>query len=112
MTGEYIDGKPGSRLVRWPLGADGALAGGKVTSPSGVWTTTATNVQGAMTVGNTLYLSTSGKNHSLFQGPLGGALQGRGWPTGGEDLTFASASNRIYSLTESPGNRSVFAVSR
>lgn len=120
MTGEYYDGSPttkkdgtpDARLARWPLATDGSLAGGKVTTPSGLWTTTATNVQGAMTVGGTLYLSTSGGNHSLYTGPLGGTLEGRGWPTGAEDLSFAAGSNRIYSLTESPGNRSVFAVGR
>ena len=34
----------------------------------------------------------------------------RPWSVGAEDLSFAPTSGRLYSLTEKPGQRVVFAV--
>jgi hypothetical protein len=34
----------------------------------------------------------------------------RPWSTGAEDVSFAPTSGRLYSLTEKPGQRVVFAV--
>lgn len=123
MTSEYYagspttakDGTPDARLVRWPLMGDGSLrpASGSTTRPTGLWTTTATNVQGALTIGNTVYLSTSGGDRHLYTGGLGGSLSERRWPNGGEDLSYAPASGRIYSVFEHPGrDRAVVGVKR
>ncbi|MEV4423118.1 hypothetical protein AB0L40_24535 [Patulibacter sp. NPDC049589] len=123
MTSEYYSGSPttkangtpDARLVRWPLMGDGALrpGSGNVTTPTGLWTTTAENVQGALTIGNTVYVSSSGGDRHLYVGGLGGKLAERRWPNGGEDLTYAPASGRIYSVLEHPGReRAVVAVKR
>lgn len=118
VTGEYRKGRDGARIVRWPLNRGGALQtigpkGRRVARASQVWVAQGvTNIQGVLTLGSTAYLSTSGGGHGLYVGPLGGSLSKRTWPTGAEDLTYAPASGRIYSLTEPEGRRAVFGVSR
>ncbi|WP_320669196.1 hypothetical protein [Patulibacter defluvii] len=119
VTGEYRKADEGNaRIVRWPLNANGTLQaigpkGKRLVRASGVWVAQGVpKIQGVLTIGTTAYLSTSGDGHGLYVGPLGGALAKRTWPTGAEDLTYAPASGRIYSLTEPEGRRAVFGVSR
>ncbi|MGE4427725.1 MAG: hypothetical protein AB7G37_14840 [Solirubrobacteraceae bacterium] len=115
VTSEYRNDEGGARIVRWDLNKRGLMdrdRDGKVRADA-AWKTTATDVQGALTRGKQVYISTSaghsGRNR-LYRGTLPGKLWVRGWPKGAEDLVYSPQSKRLYSLTELKGQRSVFAI--
>ena len=56
LVGEYVDAKPGARLVRWPLGPDGLLA---QESASEAWVTSHSNLQGAVALGDQMLMAES-----------------------------------------------------
>lgn len=109
LTGEYRNGKSGGRLVRWNLaGPTGPLRAGRAAA---AWSAPATNMQGALSVRGTLITASSAGDHAngrLTYGRPGGRVTTRSWAIGGEDLSFAAGTNRIYTLTEHPGLRAVF----
>jgi hypothetical protein len=113
LTGEYRKGKPGARVVRWPLDpASDRLAGGEVHA-NGAFVLPQTNVQGALSAGGRLFLSTSAganTNGTLYTALPGQPSHPHRWGVGPEDLLYSPLSTRIYSLTEHPGKRAVFAV--
>lgn len=113
VTGEYRKGKPGARVVRWPLdAASDRLAGGEVHA-SGAFVLPQTNVQGALSAAGRLFISTSAgasRNGTLYTALPGQESHPHPWGVGAEDLLYSPLSTRIYSLTEHPGNRAVFAV--
>ena len=59
-------------------------------------------------------LTTSSSNGAdpgtLLTGAPNADATARPWSIGAEDLSFAPTSGRLYSLTEKPGQRVVFAV--
>jgi len=100
LIGEYLDAKPGARLVRWPLGADGLLA---QESASEAWVTSHTNLQGAVALGDQILMAESRGARlpgRLYASPYGETVERRGWAVGGEDL--AVAGGEIVSLSEHP----------
>jgi hypothetical protein len=111
VTGEYRKGKAGGRIVRWPLNTTtGLLQGG---AAAAAFTSPAGNVQGALSLNGRLGTSYSagGSPGAFTSGAPGQAAAGHPWAVGAEDLTYAGTSGRVYSLTEHPGARVVFAVS-
>lgn len=113
LTGEYRKGKPGARVVRWPLdAASDRLAGGEAHA-TGAYVLPQTNVQGALSAGGKLFLSTSAgadTNGTLYAAVPGQPSRPHRWGVGPEDLLYSPLSTRVYSLTEHPGKRAVFAV--
>lgn len=113
---EYRDGKDGAPLVRWDLDPQtGLLQGagrrGQTARASGGWRLNdVTNAQGAITLGGRVAISTSaGKGNAgiLWRGTLGGTVGKAPWVAGGEDLTWAPGSQRLYTATEWEGDRGV-----
>ncbi|WP_149257712.1 hypothetical protein [Actinomadura sp. K4S16] len=129
LTAEYkIEGgvtsaKP-MRAVRWPLNADGSLktdGSGRVTSTT-VFGTNLTHVQGAAVyhsgTGDTLYYDVSngaspGSVYSDRDGDGNAPFHVVG-PIGGESLAFDpySGGDRIWGITERPGQRMLFWIYR
>jgi hypothetical protein len=114
VTGEYRQGKPGGRLVRWPLDAPSdRLAGGADVNANGAYVMPQTNVQGALSAAGRLFLSASAGakgNGTLTSDVPGQPSRAYAWGYGAEDLTYSPLSGRIYSLTEHPNRRAVYAV--
>jgi hypothetical protein len=114
VTGEYRQGKASGRLVRWPLDAPSdRLAGGADVHADGAYVMPQTNVQGALSAAGHVFVSTSaGASHNgtLYTATPDQASHAHAWGVGAEDLSFSALSGRIYSLTEHPGLRAVFAV--
>jgi hypothetical protein len=114
LTGEYRKGKAGGRLVRWPLDAPSdRLAGGADVHANGAYVMPQTNVQGALSAAGRLFLSASAGakgNGTLTSDVPGQPSKAYSWGRGAEDLTYSPLSGRIYSLTEHPGSRAVYAV--
>jgi hypothetical protein len=114
LTGEYRQGKPGGRLVRWPLDAPSdRLAGGADVHANGAYVMPQTNVQGALSAAGRLFLSASAGakgNGTLTSDVPGQPSRAYAWGYGAEDLTYSPLSGRIYSLTEHPNRRAVYAV--
>jgi hypothetical protein len=114
VTGEYRKGKPGGRLVRWPLDPPSdRLAGGADVHANGAYVMPQTNVQGALSAAGRLFLSASAGakgNGTLTSDVPGQPSRAYAWGYGAEDLTYSPLSGRIYSLTEHPGRRAVYAV--
>jgi hypothetical protein len=109
LTGEYVAGKAGGRLVQWTLGADGLLVPG---GARGAWTAPVKQVQGGLLRDGKLTTSSSNGSAAgtLLTGAPNAAATSQPWSIGAEDLSFAPTSGRLYSLTEKPGQRVVFAV--
>lgn len=114
LTGEYRQGKPGGRLARWPLDAPSdRLAGGADVHANGAYVMPQTNVQGALSAAGRLFLSASAGakgNGTLTSDVPGQPSRAYAWGYGAEDLTYSPLSGRIYSLTEHPNRRAVYAV--
>jgi hypothetical protein len=114
VTGEYRKGKPGGRLVRWPLDPPSdRLAGGADVHANGAYVMPQTNVQGALSAAGRLFLSASAGakgNGTLTADVPGQPSRAYAWGYGAEDLTYSPLSGRSYSLTEHPGRRAVYAV--
>ena len=100
LVGEYVDAKPGARLVRWPLGADGLLA---QESASDAWVTSHSNLQGAVALGEQMLMAESRGARlpgRLYASPYAETVETHRWAVGGEDL--AVAGGEILSLSEHP----------
>jgi hypothetical protein len=110
LAGEYRAGKAGGRIVRWRLNAKtGRIARGRAV---GAVRSPASNVQGALSVGGRFYTSSSNGNAhgTLASGKPRGRVSTTTWGIGPEDLTYSRLTNRLYTLTEHPGLRTVFGV--
>ena len=100
--------------MRWPLDAPSdRLAGGTDVRANGAYVMPQTNVQGALSAAGRLFLSASAGamgNGTLTSDVPGQPSRAYAWGYGAEDLTYSPLSGRIYSLTEHPNRRAVYAV--
>lgn len=109
LAGEFRDHTEG-RAARWDLAADSTLASGV---PRDAYQLGVEMVQGAVSAGETWYLSQScggGCNGRLFVGAPGEPYRIRPWAIGPEDLTVQEG--RLWSVSEFRRQRAVFAVAR
>ena len=100
LVGEYVDAKPGARLVRWPLGSDGLLA---QESASEAWVTSHSNLQGAVALGDQMLMAESRGARlpgRLYASPNAETAETYRWAAGCEDL--AVAGGEVFSLSEHP----------
>ena len=119
VAGEYGRRRQTTRLVRFPVDLEtgwlGADADG-LSRPLGLDDAGVRGMQGAVTVRGTSYLTVS-------RGPLGlgwvyvgrpGAWRRHRWatPIGPEDLTYWPSTDTLWSVTEHPWRRWVFAMAR
>jgi hypothetical protein len=114
---EMIAAKVGSRIVHWPLdpstglltrAADGQVHSGKL------YVTPTYQVQGVSIQGATFFMSTSQSGGTFYR-----EVDGDGvapvkslWAAGAESTSFTTSSfgDRVWSVTETPGQRMLFWV--
>lgn len=118
LAGEYGSSKQSRRLVRYALAADGTFVADsdgavrpELLDPAGP-----ARMQGAVWAGGGYHATVShGPWHpgSLYAGRPG-ALRRRRWaaPMGPEDLSWSPADDRLWSVSEHPRRRWVFAMAR
>jgi hypothetical protein len=118
VVGEYGNPGDGTRLVRFPIdytdrmlaeSADGYVYGTQAYDVS------VTSMQGATAIDGKFYLSTSdgtGNKGDLATFTPGGSvvMHTDTLPIGPEDVSYWGGKDQLWSLTEYPDNRSVFAV--
>lgn len=115
LSGEYSAGARHGRIHRWDLASD---SGRLVTDAAGVAVASQllfagdSKVQGALSWQGRFFLSESGSLHPLRIGEAGAILETRGWVYGAEDLHYSPRSDNLWSHSEHPGSRFVFAVKR
>jgi hypothetical protein len=118
VVGEYAYPGDGTRIVRYPIdyttrmlptGSDGYA------HASEAYTVSVTSMQGATAINGKFYLSTSdgdGNRGDLATFVKGGSvvMHTDTLPIGPEDLSYWPAKGQLWSVTEYPGSRCVFAV--
>ncbi len=119
FAGEYGRGERTTRLVSYDVaGATGLLreAAPGTARPASVHHGGVEGMQGVAVVGDAFYVSTSagrwGRGDLHVGRPGSFRPFARVLPTGVEDLTYDAGGDRLWSLTEYPGRRFVFAVDR
>jgi len=114
VAGEYSKSSGMGRLHRWPLDE----TTGRLPAPSGmaaadaVWHTGKNRMQGGVTYDGVAYVSSSsqiGKYGALYRSTESG-WSAHKWVHGAEDLHVAPGSGDVWSLSEFPGSRWVFAT--
>lgn len=111
ISGAYHQaGEEGANsLSWWKLAGDSILTRLKDTRDEGL--PLKNLMQGASSLNDILYLSTSGSNAKLFVGkPPFRTFRSYSWPHGTEDLHIALQSKNLWCLSEHPGDRRVWAV--
>jgi hypothetical protein len=109
LTGEYDADLADRRIFRWALREDGALA---LEHPLEIFHTGQTRMQGAASADGHVFLSCSsqvGSAGRLYRVD-GDSSTAFTWPRGPEDLSIWPATGELWTLTEVPGARTVFAV--
>ena len=113
VTGQYNSDAISGTLLRWPLDeATGLLAGGVYTTAEEAWVAQQDRVQGAASRDGQWWLSCSsqsGSNGALYAVQEGDASTYT-WVYGPEDLAVDGPNGWLWSVTEHPGERYVFAV--
>lgn len=108
VAGEYRNADDQGRLVRIPLAA-GAVGDGTVAHEPHV-----ERMQGVCIVDGTWYITTSQgtrRNGDLWVGTPSDLVRHRGvLPRGPEDLAREPGTRRLWSVTEQPGDRWVYAI--
>ena len=116
VAGEYHQNDPG-RLARWQLdsGSDRLVtAADGVARAVRLYDTGVRQLQGAVSLHGRYYLATSnGRDPGCLRSWTPGQNQVRAtkWALGAEALSYWPGSRQLWSLTEKPGKRTVFAVS-
>ncbi|MBA2695056.1 MAG: hypothetical protein ACR2FV_03810 [Ornithinimicrobium sp.] len=119
VAGEYGRGDMSTRLVRYPLDEESLLPSDQpdgrcqpaLLDPRGVG-----HMQGVAVVGERYYVSVSRgrtrRGHLYVGAP--GSLTPRRWalPPGPEDICYWPSTDQLWSLSEYPGRRFVFAMDR
>lgn len=119
VAGEYGDRGMTTRLVSYELDPETSLLraheDGRV-RPLSVYDAGVRAMQGATVVGGRYYVTTSAGRHgrgSLWSGQLGAFKRfAHVLPIGPEDITYWPSTGQLWSLTEHPGRRYVFAMNR
>jgi hypothetical protein len=121
LSGEYESDNKKGRLHRWPLNSETGwmLEEDEIVRPTQVMYPNVKRMQGAVSVNNYFFISSSEPKTSWPQTP--GSLYftyeygepiTRGYPAYPEDLHYSSFSDRLWSCTEMPGFRYVYSVKR
>jgi hypothetical protein len=119
VAGEYGKGAMTTRLVRFGIDPETSLlrtdeAG--TSRPVGLEDRGIGHMQGATVVGGRWYVTTSAGRYllgSVWTGTPGDLRRTRfAMPVGPEDITYWPATDQLWSLSEYPGHRYVFAMDR
>jgi hypothetical protein len=117
VSGEYCSttacaGPLAGRVYRWPLDPATGLLRSKTTFPTEVNLTSHKQVQGGATVDGTYYLSSSAPaaaGGALYR-VAGNKSATSNWSDSPEDLMVDHGNGWLWSLSEAPGARAVYAV--
>jgi hypothetical protein len=119
IAGEYGTGAMTTRLLRYAIDPSTGLLrtdGAARSHPLAVEERGVGHTQGATVVGGRWYLTTSAGRYrlgSVWTGTPGDLRRHRfATPAGVEDLTYWPATDELWSLSEHPGHRYVFAMPR
>lgn len=113
ITGAYSSSSIDEVLVRWPLDpTTHLLSGGDYTTATEAWIGQQDRMQGAAAYGSEFWLSCSSQSgaYGKLYNVSTSASTGYTWVDGPEDLAIDPNNGWIWSLTEDPGDRWVFAV--
>ncbi len=119
VVGEYARGDMSTRIVRYPFDHDSLLlhtGHDGLTSPVRLDAGGVGHMQGAVVVDERYYVTVSrgrARRGHLYAGAPG-RLQPHRWalPPGAEDITYWPSTDQLWSLSEYPGRRFVFAMDR
>lgn len=117
ISGEYGRGTMTTRLVRYRLAGNHLAADSRGISPPSLFDGGGvSNMQGAVTVDGTWYITRSRGPATLGElhvGPIDRLVTHRdALPVGPEDITYWPAHDELWSQSEYPGRRYVFAIKR
>jgi hypothetical protein len=119
LAGEYGHGPMTTRLIHYDLDPATKLlrtGSAESCSPLRLPGVGVERMQGAVVVGGRYYVTTSAgrlRAGSLWEGRPGELREHRGvLPAGPEDLAYWPSRDQLWSLTEHPGRRHVFAMAR
>ena len=119
VAGEYGSGSMTTRLVRYAIDPTTSLLRTDESGTSRPLTLEERGIghtQGATTVGGRWYLTTSAGRYllgSVWTGTPGDLKRSRfAVPVGVEDITYWPSTDQLWSLSEYPGHRYVFAMDR
>lgn len=119
VAGEYGRGSMSTRLVRYELDPATSLLSTRSdgrASPTAVSADGVRGMQGATVVDGTYYVTTSAGPHghgSLYVGEPGAFRRhARVLPIGPEDIAYWPSRDELWSLTEYPSRRYVYAMNR
>lgn len=120
VTAEYRkedwlnESKVDARIVRWDLDGSGdlAVAPDGLVKSNGVFLTSTRQIQGAVVADGFFYISTTFDGGTFYSDKPGDGFPplAMPWLSGGEGLSFWSAGQRLWSLTEKTGTRMVLSV--
>ena len=122
VAAEYFDDGTGSRLFRYPFGADYLLAeatSNHVVPASAAYQSGVANAQGVLSYNGRWYVAHSsatshGQLWRLTDGAVGASKTCSGgsmcWALHPEALTYWYSQGLVWSVTEAPGQREIFAV--
>lgn len=117
VSGEYCSstacsGPLAGRVYRWPLDAKTGLLRSKATFPTEVFLTSHKQVQGGASIDGTFYLSSSAPaadGGEIYRVAGSKSVRSR-WSDTPEDLMVDHANGWLWSLSEAPKARAVFAA--
>jgi len=119
VAGEYADRGMTTRLVSYELNPETSLLREHEDNrarPLSMHDAEVRAMQGAAVVGDTYYVTTSAGRYrrgSLWVGRPGELKRfAHALPTGPEDISYWPSTRQLWSLTEYPGRRYVFAMNR
>ena len=117
ITGEYRADDAGGRLARWPMDADGWLHedSDQVIRAKDAFVGAQTRMQGALSLGDALYISSSSQAGSLgrlYRTKVGQESKITAWVYGAEDLYYEGTQDRIWTPAEHPNARDVVSIPR
>lgn len=118
MSGEYRADSTGGRLARWPV--DPQTGWLRLEADGLVYATSAfvggqTRMQGAMSWGDTIYMSCSSQYDGygrLYRTKVGQTSAISAWVRGAEDLYYERATDRVWTAAEHPALRDVVSIKR
>jgi hypothetical protein len=112
VTGAYSRDSIDGMLLRWPLDPGTLLPAGRYVRASEAWVAQQDRMQGVASIGGAWWISSSsqvGSYGRLYRATSGSRSSGFDWVYGAEDVAVDAGNAWMWSCTEHPGDRAVFA---
>jgi len=118
LSGEYRKDDTGGRLVSWPVASDSdwlAIEADGLAHATRAYVSGQTKMQGAMSWGNAIYISSSSQYNGygrIYRTRVGQKSNITAWVRGAEDLYYERSTNRVWTPAEYPDARDVASIPR